>query len=312
MSPDSRVHLEVAAGVIWNEDSSQVLIAQRPHKVHQGGLWEFPGGKLESGESVEDALVRELHEEIGITVHASTPLITLHHDYPDRSVRLHVREVRDFEGEPHGVEGQPVCWVFPEDLQSYSFPAANDPIRRAVQLPDRYPILNLGDHHPDQFISILRGWAAQGIRFVRFRTIAEHGGEKEWLEEASRLGLTVMVDQHIGEMSQNEAYGLHLRSWELQKYRCRPVAADRWLAASCHHAEDLAHAAQIGVDFAVLGPVLATASHPGEKFLGWDEFHRLVAQVSFPVYALGGVGPEDIREAREHGAQGIAGIRAFL
>lgn len=315
MRPDSRVHLEVAAGVIWNAEGDRVLIARRPEGVHQGGLWEFPGGKIETGESVQDALTRELREEIGIGVRSASPLITLLHDYPDRSVRLHILEVRDFSGEPLGAEGQPVRWVAPNDLDAYPFPAANDPIRRAVQLPAWYPILDIDEHPPERLISTLRAWSTGGVRLLRFRTASEKTDRCDLeglLREANALGMAVMADTAGCLRGIRDAQGLHLRSWELPSCTHRPVSKEQWLAASCHDEEDLAHAARIGVDFAVLGPVFSTASHPGAPFLGWAAFHRLMEPVSFPVYALGGVGLHQVETARGHGAQGISGIRTFL
>ena len=121
--------VKVAAGVI--ERDGQVLVTQRAAKAHQGGLWEFPGGKLESGESAEQALVRELAEELNIHVTQQSPLIEIAHDYGDKQVRLFVFVVHDFESEPQGLEGQPMQWIAPADLNGLSFPAANLPIIQA-------------------------------------------------------------------------------------------------------------------------------------------------------------------------------------
>lgn len=310
----ARKRIEVAAGVIRDDARGQVLLAKRPAGVHQGGLWEFPGGKIEAGESVPEALKRELWEEIGITVHASTPLITLEHAYPDRRVRLHVREVRDFSGEALGREGQSVLWVTPDALDQYAFPAANAPIKTAVQLPDRYPILNLDDHSSETLERLLSAWSDQGIRLARFRTRIPRAEASiaEWVARARGYGIEVLIDGSADLLAASGAAGLHLQRQMLRQCSHRPVGDDLWLAASCHDAFELEAAAQLGVDFAVLGPVRPTASHPGAPALGWPIFESLVAGVAFPVYALGGVGIPEIFMAREHGAQGIAAIRAFL
>lgn len=310
-----RTHIEVAAGVVRDQDRGRVLLARRPEGVHQGGLWEFPGGKLEPDETVSEALKRELSEEIGIIVHASIPLITLEHSYPDRTVRLHVREVRDFSGEPRGLEGQPVKWVSPGDLDQYSFPAANYPIKTAVQLPDRYPILNLDDHSPRVIQGLLAAWSDQGLRLIRLRTI--FGGKAldrvgHWVAVARTLGIEVLIDGPPELVDATDAAGLHLRALALGGLKERPLRKGRWLSASCHDGNELLKAMDLGVDFAVLGPVLPTASHPGAPAMGWSHFESLVSKVSFPVYALGGLESHDILVAREHGAQGIAAIRAFL
>jgi len=127
-------YLHVAVGVIEN-NLGQILIAKRPESAHQGGLWEFPGGKVDSGENFQQALLRELNEELAIQVENSEPLIQIRHDYSDKSVLLDVHKITRFSGEPKGNEGQPVRWVNPEILSEYAFPAANQPIIQAIRLP---------------------------------------------------------------------------------------------------------------------------------------------------------------------------------
>ncbi|MEM1155546.1 MAG: 8-oxo-dGTP diphosphatase MutT [Pseudomonadota bacterium] len=129
--PDmSAVH--VAVGVIL-DDTDKVLITRRATDSHQGGLWEFPGGKVEPGESLDIALSRELLEELGLVVDHTEPLIEIRHDYGDKCVRLEVRLVRQFTGRAKGLEGQPLAWVAPEQLSSYRFPEANAPIIDALK-----------------------------------------------------------------------------------------------------------------------------------------------------------------------------------
>ena len=125
VEPPKRLH--VAVGVIV-DDHGQLLIAKRAAHLHQGGLWEFPGGKVDEGETIQQALRRELDEELGIQVTAFSPLVEIHHDYPDRHVLLDVWRVDGFDGVPHGREGQPLRWVAPADLIASEFPEANRPI----------------------------------------------------------------------------------------------------------------------------------------------------------------------------------------
>ena len=117
--------MHVAAGVIFNE-SSEVLLALRPLHKHQGGLWEFPGGKVEAGEAVAAALARELKEELNLVVEKAEPLLVTEHDYGDKQVVLDVWIVRGFSGEPQGREGQSLRWVPLRELVNYRFPRAND------------------------------------------------------------------------------------------------------------------------------------------------------------------------------------------
>ena len=125
--------VHVAVGVICDADQ-RILIARRADHLHQGGLWEFPGGKVEAGETVQEALVRELQEELAIAVatEGCQPLTEIHHDYGDKAVLLDVWWVREFSGEPQGAEGQPLQWVEPNTLNDYPFPAANRAIIDAI------------------------------------------------------------------------------------------------------------------------------------------------------------------------------------
>ena len=119
--------VQVAVGILMNREGA-VLITRRPDHVHQGGLWEFPGGKVEDGEPVAVALQRELYEELGITVQAAEPWLQVGHDYPDKKVGLEVWRVTAWQGEPHGREGQPLIWAGRAELDQFSFPAADLPI----------------------------------------------------------------------------------------------------------------------------------------------------------------------------------------
>lgn len=131
MNINSPVH--VAVGVLLN-GNGEVLIALRPVQSHQGGLWEFPGGKVEAGESVEQALNREFEEELGISVQACAPLTQIRHDYSDKSVMLDVWRIEKFSGIPQGKEGQAIEWRALSKLRAADFPKANQRIIRALKL----------------------------------------------------------------------------------------------------------------------------------------------------------------------------------
>ena len=127
--------IDVVAGVIFDAARARVLLALRRADQHQGGLWEFPGGKVDAGEALVDALRRELDEELGIRAGAVEPRCTLEHAYPDKTVRLHVFDVLGFEGEPVGREGQELRWTALDALGSTAFPAANAPIVAGLVTP---------------------------------------------------------------------------------------------------------------------------------------------------------------------------------
>ncbi|UAW99041.1 Nudix family hydrolase [Halopseudomonas nanhaiensis] len=304
-----RVH--VMAAVI-RDPAGRILIARRPDHAHQGGLWEFPGGKLEPGEAREAGLARELHEELGITVTQARPLIDIHHDYPDKSIRLDVWTVDAFDGEAHGAEGQPIRWVRQEELDDYRFPQANAPIVSAARLPTRYLVTpDLAD--TDELYAGLRAAYAAGIRLVQLR--------QTQLDTEAYASLAEQVTEHFGSgfiwmlkgdhPPHQPGAGWHVTGRqlaELARTGWRREERLAWLAASCHDDRELALAAQIGVDFVTLSPVLPTRSHPGAAALGWERGAELIRGVNMPVYLLGGMSEAHLSQAFDVGAQGIAGI----
>lgn len=306
--------IHVAAGAI-NDPAGRVLITRRADHLHQGGLWEFPGGKLDPGEGPVEGLVRELDEELGIRVLATRPLIRVHHDYGDRRVLLDVHRVTAFCGTPRGREGQPLAWVHPEAMDPAVFPAADRPIITALRLPPLYLITGEDPREPAAFLARLERALAAGVRLVQLRAHGLAPTEFARLAEQcfalcdaarARLLLNADPDQARGLAGD----GLHLTSARLWAINARPVGFDR-VGASCHGAEDLARAAALGLDYALLSPVQATASHPHAVPLGWKAFAALADTAALPVYALGGLTPADLDQAITHGAQGIATIRGL-
>lgn len=304
----------VAAALV--DGTGRVLLARRHPDSHQGGLWEFPGGKLEPGEAPAAGLARELHEELGVELRSHRPLIRVIHHYPDRSVLLDVHRVDAWDGEPHGREGQPLAWVAPRDLGDYPMPAADLPIVRALQLPDRYLITPPESGRPEAFLAALDDALGRGVRLVQLRLFDLTG---EALQQVGRAAVELCHRRQAQLLLNGPpelaaaigADGVHLNSRRLQACSTRPVAESMLLAASCHTAADLDRAERIGADLAVLSPVLPTRSHPDADPLGWPGFAALVERAALPVFALGGMHPGLLRTAWEHGAQGIAGIRGL-
>jgi len=313
----TREVVHVVAAVIVNRDD-QVLLALRPDHVHQGGLWEFPGGKVESGESPVEALARELQEELALTLVSARPLIQVLHHYSDKSILLDVWYVDGIEGDAQGCEGQLIRWVDRSQLDTYSFPAANLPILSALKLPTSYfitPDPGVFQKQADFLAGIERALDS-GVRLVQLR--AKHMAA-ESLKDLSVPVLTLcrryqarLLINDAVELAQDVgAEGAHLSSRSLMSLKQRPVDEGFLLAASCHNQFELEHACAIGVDFVVLAPVQETTSHPHAQALGWQGFQALAKQASLPVYALGGMNAEDHLKAWQCGAQGIAGISAF-
>lgn len=311
----SRPPQHVAVAAIFNT-ANEILLALRPPTASQGGLWEFPGGKVEAGENVRHALARELQEELGISVVSARPLIRVRHHYPEKTVLLDVWRVDSFAGNPFGREGQSIEWVAPEDLLQRNYPAANWPIVNAVRLPSRYLITPEPTPNTREFLYCLERSLQSGIRLVQLR--AKTLGETAYAELARQalpvchayqtqliLNTTPALAEKIG------ADGVHLDSMLLMTLDKRPLPKNLWVGASCHNAKELAHAGQIDVDFAVASPVLETASHPGAQPLGWAGLRELTALATVPVYALGGMTPRHAPQAYDYGAQGIAGISSL-
>lgn len=310
MSGSAAVH--VAVGVI-RDDNGNILLTQRAKHAHQGGLWEFPGGKLEANETVTQALRRELREEVGITVQAAKPLIKINHRYPDLQVLLDVWQVTGFSGVAEACEGQAMQWVAPRQLSDYSFPAANVPIITASRLPDRYAILEGGS--TTQVLANLDRIIDKRVKLLQLRIKSLPAAETAAVYHAvlancRQRGIEVLLNSDLA-LAGPPADGLHLSSRALLACRTRP-SPYRWVAASCHNLRELRHAENIGADFAVLAPILPTATHPGVQPLGWETMAKLIDQVNLPVFALGGLELDDMNRVLHAGAQGIAGISAFL
>ncbi len=306
--------IHVAVAVILDE-TGRILLTRRPDHAHQGGLWEFPGGKVEPGEAVEQALLRELREELGIRPLSMQPLIRVPHRYPDRSVLLDVWRVTAFDGEPHGMEGQPLEWVPADRLADFDMPAADRPIVTAARLPSEYLITPEPGADHSVFLDTIGRALENGIRLLQFRVRRLPGATwralaKEVMRLAESADAALLLNADPAHARQIDGAGLHLTSARLMALDSRP-AADGWVAASCHDAAEVRRACELGLDFAVVSPVNATASHPDAEPLGWQGLRTLTEAAMLPVYALGGMTRNDIGQARRHGAQGIAAIRGL-
>lgn len=308
----SRVY--VAVGVVRNPQG-QILIAKRPPHVHQGDLWEFPGGKIEAGETRQQALQREMHEEVGIDVRHARPLIRIPYHYPDKEVLLDVWLIDGFEGNPHGKENQPIDWLTPSGLWERSFPAANQPIIQAVNLPETYLITGKYDGESD-FIDKLQHALEQGVRLVQFR--AKDMDPKAFVRLATIATQTchannarILINAAPELVQEVGADGVHLTSTRLLTLSARPLSADQLVAASVHNEQQLEQANKLGVDFSVISPILPTSSHPDAQPLGWDGFQQLTEQANHPAYALGGMQRQDIITVWQYGGQGVAAIRSL-
>ncbi|MEH6469748.1 MAG: Nudix family hydrolase [Halopseudomonas sp.] len=308
--------VHVAAAAIYGPDG-RLLISRRPEHLHQGGLLEFPGGKVDSGESVVQALVRELQEELGITPTAFEPLIQIPHDYTDKRVLLDVWRVTRYQGKPQGLEGQSLYWMAESELCPDQFPDANRAIITALTLPQRYLITGDATDR-EQWLTKLEHALDKGARLVQLRAHslevnAYQSLASEALQRCHSFAAKLIVNRDPANVVAVKADGLHLNRYALMQLTKEQLAPWRQglLGVSCHNVAELQRAKLLGVDYVLLSPVLPTASHPDADTLGWQEFASLTKQATMPVYALGGMEQGMEKTAIEHGAQGIAAIRAF-
>ena len=312
--PDSRP-IHVVAGVI-QDARGRILLARRTAGRDLAGMWEFPGGKVDPGETPEQALARELHEELGIRIGNSAPLIAVPQAYRDKRIVLDVRRIVGWSGSAVGRERQALAWVPQDKLASYPMPPADRPVVAALRQPDCYLITPEPDpQHSDDFLRTLERALKAGVRRVQLRSHVLASDALRTLavatlERCRAAGAELLINADV-ELARALGIGVHLRAAQLMELSERPLPAKFAVAASCHDADELRRAEKIGVDFVALGPVAVTASHPDRAPLGWKDFARLREQVALPIYALGGMVVGDIAHARANGAQGIAAIRGL-
>lgn len=312
--------IQVVAAVI-TDARGRVLLSRRKEDSELAGLWEFPGGKIDPGESAEQALRRELQEEIGIEAVVGEPLIKVPQQYPSKRLTLDVRHVREFEGNARGREGQALMWVAPDKLSQYSMPNADLPVVAALTQPSFYAITR---DMPEPFDAIsMERW------ICRAQELVESGHTRVQLRspkvpaEIFEHAVTSLLQRVVGAeceflinrdiaLAQKLGLGVHLNAAQLHQLSARPELFDGApVAASCHNHADLERAQMLGCDFTVLSPVRETQSHPDAIPIGWEGFSALRESVALPIYALGGLSTLDLDDARQHGAQGVSAIRGF-
>ena len=310
VSPGRR-RIAVVAAVLQQPDG-RFLLAQRPQGKVYAGYWEFPGGKVEPGESPLQALQRELHEELGIEVIEAYPWLIREFDYEHADVRLYFFRVRGWHGELHGREAQAFAWQRIDAIDVSPLLPANGPILNALAIPETYGVTGFAASEQAQALSVVDAALQRGLRLIQVRG-------KDWpadafadyaraiVTRAHAAGARVLINGDAELAQRCGADGVHLTSLQLQTLTSRPPLP--LVGASCHSAEELRCAEAAGADFAVMGPVLATPTHPDASLLGWAGFAGAVAGNRIPVFALGGLREADRAQSLISGAHGLAMIR---
>ena len=298
--PDSG-YIHVAVGVIEGKDR-KILLTRRPEHAHQGGKWEFPGGKVESGETVQEALSRELSEELDIVPERLSPLIRIPFHYPEKHVLLDVWLVHQFAGTPTALEGQPMTWCQRDALGDMEFQEANKPIIQALNLPDRVLVTPSSLSSIELLQGLSRSLDPRSPSVVYLRNVAVTYEVIDIIHAAGCIAISRPDDL-------TEALdGYHLTSDVLMNLSERPDADGKLLSASCHSIEQIEKANYLGLDYIFLSPVKQTSTHPDVAPLGWPKFSEWAGLAGMPVYALGGMQEDDICEAKARGGQGVAAI----
>ncbi len=298
------------------DGQSRVLLAQRPVGKPLAGYWEFPGGKLEAGETPQVGLRRELHEELGITVQNARPLIQLSHGYPEVHVQLDVWRVTHYSGELRACESQPLAWVKPEELSSWKLLPADGPIITAIRFPPLMLVTPSPEANWEQFLQTLEQTRNRGVDFVQLR--APELGLSDYASLAAaatalchRRGVRILLNSKPEMVDDVGADGVHLSNARLLRITGRPMPQDFLVGASCHDETGIRLASAYGLDYIILGPVQATPSHARGATLGWDGFQRLASRSVPPVYAIGGMLPQSLEQVRKLGGHGIAAMRGL-
>lgn len=302
---------DVAVAVITKPDGS-FLMARRPEGKPYAGYWEFPGGKVEQNETVHAALVREIKEELGLDVTQAYPWVTQVFTYPHATVKLHFYRVIAWQGEAHPHEGQIFSWERAESVRVEPVLPANGPILRGLSLPSVMGVTNFAELGEAMFFARLEMALRQGLRLVQVREknladAALVALARRVAKRAQVYGARVLLNAAPELAAKAGVDGVHLTAQRLMQLETRPALA--WCGASCHTPQELAHAAQLQLDYVVLGSVLPTASHPDAQGMGWEQVRQCTRDYPLPVYLIGGMQLPHLEMAWECGAHGIAMLR---
>ncbi len=305
--PNIGPEIQVACALIWRD--GQILLSKRHQSAHQGGLWEFPGGKFETGEDSRGCLNRELEEELGIRIRDAEFMFQIPFNYYDKAIRLWVYEVFAFDGEPQGLEGQAVQWFSADAVKTLQFPKANDAVVRAIGLPRMMRI-----YDPSLMLEpVIWGTQIENRCLLYFRRLLPGVELETAIDTALSRGHQVILtlDQLL---CFRPGCGVHLRKTDRVSDALGQFEKlnEPWpITAGIRHERDIERQRMWPSDALLISPVRETPSHYDMEPLGWERFSELARKVGVPAYALGGMTRDDQSMVTKHAGFGVAGIRGF-
>ncbi|CAC9436417.1 Thiazole tautomerase TenI-like domain [uncultured Gammaproteobacteria bacterium] len=304
--------IKAVVGVLRNKNQ-EILIAQRQKTQFMGGFWELPGGKIENNESPEQAISRELKEELGIQVTHLNLHQTMAHQYNDRAVELSIYNIEQYQNTPSGVEGQAISWVKIDALNNYKLLPTMKAFINSITLPNKYWITPSSNHQSDEWMEKFNQKLASDITLIQLRSKVALDSVfiAELYNQCRQRNIKLLLNTVNKSFNETYCDGWHLTTYEMLTLNKRPCTEDKLLGVSTHDLDEALKAQQIGVDFVVISPVQATQTHPNTTPLGWDSAIDVADKLNIPVYFLGGMGAKDLAKTLELGAQGIAGVSAF-
>jgi 8-oxo-dGTP diphosphatase len=304
--------IRAVVGVLRDKNQA-ILIAQRRTTQFMGGFWELPGGKIETGESPEQALSRELNEELNIKVERSSLHQTMVHQYDDRIVQLSIYNIDKYQNIPKSAEGQILSWVKITALNTYQLLPTMQAFIDSITLPNKYWITPSSDHQSAEWMEKFEQKLTSGISLIQLRSKTALNAVfiTKLYNKCKHNNIKLLLNTIDKTFDETDNNGWHLTTNEMLQLDKRPCAENKLLGVSTHNLAEALKAQAIGANFVVVSPVQATQTHPDTTPLGWENAEQVVDKLNIPVYFLGGMGEQDLDKTRKLGAQGIAGVSAF-
>ena len=302
----SKPSVHVAIALLFHR--GKVLVGWRNADQHQGNKYEFPGGKVEAGETPVEACRREIFEEVGIGIQQWHVFDVIHHEYDDIEVYLHLFHAQVPEKYLNDIQ-KPWTWYRRDQLLELNFPKANHVIVQRLFWVHQIKI------SAEMNVLVENTATDFNKKLFYFRTEADQTAidQIQQLDDIALSKLIVNVDlwEQLSEQVQKKVSAIHFKHDQLMAQMAGQLPTGIRCIAACHDLVSLQKAQVLGYDAVILSPVLATESHPEAHGLGWDTFASYVESIDIPVFALGGLKPNDLEIAQQHGAYGVAGIRNF-